>query len=131
MIYSIAETTFNKEVTEVRVGKHILNVSIEHDSIESDVNFQSKELFSAAISSSICTEIKRHVVLKKWDVNFVHVNVSIFDQELNNNNTFFHCDIKLNGKLDAEQIKELKQIAAQSDVYRMLNSKIELSLDLG
>jgi uncharacterized OsmC-like protein len=130
MIYSTAETAFKTEIAEVKVGKHILNVSLESNAEESDLNIQSNELFSAAISSSICSEIKRHVILKKWDVSFMHVSVSIFDTEMQNNSTYFHCDVKLKGKLTEDQMAELKAIANKADVYRMLQSVLELNLEL-
>jgi ribosome-associated translation inhibitor RaiA len=130
MIYSTAETAFKTETAEVKVGKHILNVSLENNAEESDMYIQSNELFSAAISSSICAQIKRHVVLKQWEVSFMHVSVSIFDTEMRNNRTYFHCDVTLKGKLTEDQMTELKAIANNSDVYRMLQSALELNLEL-
>ncbi len=130
MIYSIAESALGSNVSNVKVGKHLLKVSLENQMDESDEYMQSSELFAAGISSSICAAIRKHITHQNWDVKFIHVSVSIFEAQSNSNSTYFHCDVKLNGKLSTEQISQLNHIVQEAEVYKMLNSRLELNLEL-
>jgi uncharacterized OsmC-like protein len=130
MIFSIAESNASSQSASVKVGKHLLSVSLQGELEDAVQDIRANELFSSAISSSICSAVQRHIVLKKWDVSYVHVSVSIFDAELKNNNTYFHCDVKLKGKLSDAQLAELDEVVQRADVYRMLNSQLELNLEM-
>ncbi len=130
MIYSIAESSIPSKSSDVKVGKHLIKISNEGEINEFDDYIQSSELFAAGVSSSICSAIKQHIANRNWEVKFIHVGVSIFETESSINSTYFHCDVKLNGKLSVEQMQELNQAVQAAEVYKMLNSKLELSLEL-
>jgi uncharacterized OsmC-like protein len=130
MIYSIAESLVSSKSSDVKVGKHLIKVSNEGEINEFEEYIESSELFAAGISSSICSAIKKHIANHNWEVKFIHVGVSIFETESNSNSTYFHCDVKLNGKLSPSQLQELNHAVQAADVYKMLNSKLELSLEL-
>jgi uncharacterized OsmC-like protein len=130
MTESIAEINTKSLIADVKVGKHHFQTDLELD----DTNFESSinpmEFLVAALSSSICIELKRFALKEQLDIKHIHVVVSMSHNDYESQGLMFNCNINYHGNISLGKRAVLLQIARNAELYKMLSGKIRLSTSL-
>jgi organic hydroperoxide reductase OsmC/OhrA len=130
MTESIADINTQSLIADVKVGRHNFKSNVNLEDFENEESVTPEELLAAALSSSICTELKRFAILEKLDIKHIHVIVSVEHDSYETHGISFSCNINYFGNISLGKRAVLLQIARNSKMYKMLSGKIRLHADL-
>jgi uncharacterized OsmC-like protein len=129
MTESIAEINTKSLIADIRVGRHHFKANAEVGEIHEE-SIEPEEFLAAALSSSICVELKRYALAEKLDIKHIHVVVSVNHSNYESHGILFSCNINYFGSISVGKRAMLLQIAKNAKLYKMLAGKIRLSTDL-
>jgi uncharacterized OsmC-like protein len=130
MTESIAEINTKSLIADIRVGRHAFKSNAEVNGEIHLETIEPEELLAAALSSSICIELKQFALQEYLDIKHFHVIVSVDHDDFKTHGIGFNCNINYQGNIPVGKRALLLQVVKQSKMYKMLSGKITLSADL-
>ncbi len=130
MTESIAEINTKSLIADIRVGRHHFKTNAEIGGSLSEETVEPEELLAAALSSSICIELKRFTLAEQLDIKHIHIIVSVQHDYYESHGTKFQCNVNYYGNISLGKRAILLQIVKNSKIYKMLGGKIQMSADL-
>ncbi len=126
----IAEINTKSLIADVKVGRHHFQTDLELDNSTIEFSIDPMEFLAAALSSSICIELKRFALKVQLDIRHIHVVVSVNYNDYESQGFTFNCNINYFGNISLGKRTILLQIARNAKLYKILSGKIRLSTSL-
>ncbi len=113
--------------TEVQTSVHSILSDEPADMGGKDLGPTPGDFLRMSLASCTAITLRMYADRKKWDVEQIRVVVS---SEQAKYKTIFRCSISVAGKLDAQQLERLQQIAKLCPVHKVLANPIEVETEL-